>query len=216
MLLNLFHYLQQQYKCHSETRTKHNMSTNQSSRAFKRKQPVMSMLGLGSPRGHAVDPSTECSPSTPSTVMKAISNHELQKTEEFQRRIDKCVDLPSRTPGIVRLLPDPQFKIAQQSKGAGSQEFRFGGSDSRARLECVQRIALGGKVNYVDARVVGVPKLLLVSRRRKCHVWDLLRKRNTRRRCLELQHAQPRSVTWVRTLMKTIIAVCDGTPREDS
>lgn len=163
----------------------------------------MNMLGVGSTRGQAVDPSTKRSPSTTSTVMKAISNHVLEETEQFKRSIYKLMGLPSRTPDVVRLLLDPQFKIAQQSEGAGSRKCRYGGSNSRARLECVQRIARGGKVTYVDARVVGVLKLLLRNRRSKCHVWDLLRTRNIRRHSLELQHAQPRSITWVRTLMKT-------------
>ena len=121
----------------------------------------MDMLGLGSPRGQAVDPSTERSPPTPSTVMKAISNHELQKTEQFQRSIDKFMGVPSRTPDLVRLLPDPQFKIAQQSAAEQSKKRRYGSSEGRAQVECVKRIALGGKVTEVDARVVGVPRVLM-------------------------------------------------------
>ena len=108
-----------------------------------------------------MDPSTERSPPTPNTVMKAMSDHELQQTEEFRRRIDKHMGLSSRTPAVVGLLPDPQFKKAQESEGAESKKRRYGGSEGRAHMECVKRIAMGGKVTEMDARVVGVPKPLL-------------------------------------------------------
>ena len=88
----------------------------------------MSMLGLGSPRGHAVDPSAERGPPTPNTVMKAMYDHVLEDTEQFKRSIDKFMGLPSKTPDVVCLLPDPQFKKEQQSEGAGSRKCRYGGS----------------------------------------------------------------------------------------
>ena len=67
----------------------------------------------------------------------------------------------SRTPDLVRLLPDPQFKIAQQSEAEQSKKRRYGSSEGWAQVECVKRIALGGKVTDVDARVVGVPRALM-------------------------------------------------------
>ena len=98
---------------------------------------------------------------TPVTLQKVARERERVQQEEFRRNLTKSMGLRKVTADKMRLLPDPETAMAQRSDAEWTKKRRYGDAEAKGQVECVKRIALGGKVTQQEARLVGVSLSML-------------------------------------------------------
>lgn len=98
---------------------------------------------------------------TPDTLHKVARERERVRQEDFRRNLTKSMGLGKVTSDQMRLLPDPETAMAQRSDAEWTKKRRYGDAEAKGQVECVKRIALGGKVTQQEARLVGTSLSLL-------------------------------------------------------
>ena len=98
---------------------------------------------------------------TPETLSKVARERDLASQQDFRKKLAKSLGMANVSAEHLRLLPDPQTAMAQQSDADKTKKRRYGDSETRGQVQCVKRLAMGGKVTAQDARLVGVSLSLL-------------------------------------------------------